>query len=288
MVNGEDTRPAGPVAGFSVARHGYDRVEVNRAFQQAEARARHLAAERDYLQQQLAEQADALDAARREISALTAKYDKLAAETGAQTREERTARALEVAKSQADEITARAKLAAESAWAGAEQASNALRERYQTLLAELDEHHKTIIETARAQAEELTTAAEERRRKIDADAERDRIRIDREFSESMNAKREALRKEIEAARTKSATEAARRLRDATEEAERRIAAATAEVNRLGGVRSELERQLRGTNQLLDQASGILTPVDQEKEETFEDTLLLPPPLPYDKPSPSKR
>jgi chromosome segregation ATPase len=285
MVNGEDTRPAG----FTVARHGYDRVEVNRAFQQAEARAQHLAAERDYLQQQLTEHAAALDAARREIAALNAKYDKLAAETGAQTREERMARALEVAKSQAGEITERAKVAAEHAWAGAEAASNALRDRFQTMLAELDQHHKTIMDTARTQAEELTTAAEKRRKKIDTDAERDRVRIDREFSESMNAKREALRKEVEAARAKSATEAARKLRDASDEAERRITAASAEVNRLGGVRSELEQQLRGTNQLLDRASGILTPAEQEKEETFEDTLLLPPPLPYDKPpSPTKR
>src|SRR2546430_8377374 len=107
MVNPEDPRPGGPVAGFTEARNGYDRVEVNRYFQQLEARTRHLAGERDYLQQQVSEQAAALDAARREIAELTAKLDKLAAETGAQTRDERVARALAGGPAQAPEITQR-------------------------------------------------------------------------------------------------------------------------------------------------------------------------------------
>jgi colicin import membrane protein len=291
----EDPHPGGPVARFDVVRHGYDRIQVNRYFQQLEAKAKHATGERDFAQQQLAELTGQLESARREIAGLTERLDRLGKEVGAPNREEREARVLEVAKSQATEITARAQAAAETTWAAAEQASTDLRDHCQRLLADLDRQHneihtahETIMASARAQAEEMTTAAERRRREIDAAAERDRIRIDREFSESMNAKREALRKEVEAARARSSTEAARRVRDAKEEADRRIAAATAEVDRLTALRDQLTGQLRGSHQLLEQAGDTLKPLEQEREMTFEDTLLFPPAMPYGQKDAPKR
>jgi hypothetical protein len=294
MADAEDPQPGGPVAGFTVARHGYDRLQVNRHFQQLEAKARHAVAERDFAQQQAAELSTALDAARAEIATLRERVDQLSNETVVQISDESSAaRVLEVAKSQATEITERAKLAAETTWAAAEQASAELREHSQRLLTELETQakdihaaHVTIMESARAKVDEMTTAAEKRRREIDAAAERDRIRIDREFSESMNAKREALRKEVEATRAKSSTEATRRIRDAKDEAERRIAAATAEVDRLTALREQLTGQLRGSHQLLERAHDTLKPLDQEREMTFEDTLLFPPAMPYGQDAPN--
>lgn len=290
MADAEDSHPGGPGAGFTVARHGYDRLQVNRHFQQLEATARHASAERDFAQQQAAELTAQLESARKEITALRERVDKLTKEAIPVGRDESSAaRVLEVAKSQATEITERAKLAAETTWAAAEQSSAALREHSQRLLAELETQakdihaeHVTIMESARSKAEELTSAAEKRRREIDAEAERDRIRIDREFSESMNAKREALRKEVEAARATSSTEAARRIRDAKEEAERRIAAATAEVDRLTALREQLAGQLRGSHNLLERAGDTLKPLDQERDMSFEDTLLYPPAMPYER------
>src|SRR5436190_37583 len=82
----------------------------------------------------------------------------------------------------------------------AEKASRSMRDRYRALLASLDEQHtelarthKSMMASTKAQVEEMTTEAERRREAIDKDAEQDRIRIDREFSESMSAKREALK-----------------------------------------------------------------------------------------------
>jgi colicin import membrane protein len=296
MADAEDPHPGGPVAGFTVARHGYDRLQVNRYFQQLEAKARHATAERDVAAQQVAELTTALEAARAEIASLRERLDKASKETVVHISDESSAaRVLEISKSQATEITERAKLAAETTWAAAEQASASLREHSQRLLAELETQakdihaaHVSIMDAARAKVEEMTTAAEKRRREVDAEAERDRIRIDREFSEAMNAKREALRKEVEAARAKSSTEAARRIRDAKDEAERRIATATAEVDRLTALREQLTGQLRGSHQLLEQAGDTLKPLEQEREMSFEDTLLFPPAMPYGQQDAPKR
>jgi colicin import membrane protein len=291
----EDPHPGGPVGRFDVVRHGYDRIQVNRYFQQLEAKARHASGERDFATHQLTELTAQLETARREIATLKERLGKLGKETGPPNPEEHDARVLEVAKSQAAEITERAQAAAETTWSAAEQASAELRDHCQRMLADLDRQHneihathQTFMASARAKAEEMTTAAEQRRREIDAAAEKDRIRIDREFSESMNAKREALRKEVESARARSTTEAARRVRDAKDEAEKRIAAATAEVDRLTALRTQLASQLRGSHQLLEEAADTIKPLDQEQDLSFEDTLLYPPALPYERSTPSPR
>jgi cell division septum initiation protein DivIVA len=281
MAHPEEPPPGGPVAAFSVVRQGYDRTQVNRYFQQLEASSRHTATERDYFQRQAAELAGQLEAARAQIATLSARPEPPTIAEAAPLRDDRAARVVAVAKSQADEIIARAQNAAEHTWAAAEQASVALRERYQQLLADLDRQqaeihtaHQTIMESARARSEEMTAAAERRRREIDAAAEHDRIRIDREFSESMNSKRTALRKEVEAARAASEAEAARRIHEANEIADRRLAAATAEVDRLTALRDQLAAQLRDTHQLVERVTATLAPAEQE--QSFEDTLLFPP------------
>ncbi len=283
MAHPEEPPPGGPVAAFSVVRQGYDRTQVNRYFQQLEASSRHTVTERDYFQRQAAELAGQLEAARERIATLSARPEPpvAAVEPAPPLRDDRAVRVVAVAKSQADEIIARAQNAAEQTWAAAEQASVDLRERYQQLLADLDRQqaeihtaHQTIMESARARSEEMTAAAERRRREIDAAAEHDRIRIDREFSESMNARRTALRKEVEAARSASDAEAARRIREANEIADRRLAAATAEVDRLTALRDQLAAQLRDTRQLVERVTATLAPAEQE--QSFEDTLLFPP------------
>lgn len=286
----------GHVAAFSVVRHGYDRTEVYRYVQQLEAGARHTAAERDYFQHQAAGLTGQLDAARAEIAELHRRLDQLAAQSAGSPaqQDDRAARAIAVATSQATEITERARTAAEHTWAGAEQAADTLRERTRELLASLEQQHQELrtehqrsMESARAKAEELTTVAERRRREIDAAAEADRIRIDREFSQSMNTQREALRKEVETTRAASTEEANRRIREASEVADRRIAAATAEVDRLAALRDQVTAQLRQSQQLVDQVSAAIAPGDAEL--SFEDTLLFPPAIPVpDKPAKSAR
>lgn len=266
MAAAEDRAHTGPDASFSVVRHGFDRTQVRRHLRQLDEIAAQADADRDEARAQVAELRGELEIAKREIVALTERLDAVDIGDGEQS----AVRLLSVAKSQATEVTSRAEVAAEQTWAGAEQASAALRERYRRMLTELDEQHaelsashKSIMSVAKAQVEEMTTEAERRRREIDKVAERDRIRIDREFSESMATKREALRRELEADRAASVKEVEDRLHAADEEAKRRVDAVTEQVNRLSAVRDQLAGRLRETQELLDRSAALLEPADGE-------------------------
>lgn len=259
MAVADDREPVG----FTVVRHGFDRTQVRQRMTELTEALEKASAERDEAAEQVAELHGELEIARREIAALTERLDNQGDEASA-------TRILAVAKSQAAEVTARARVAAEQTWAAAEQASAAMRDRYKALLASLDDQHaelarthRSMMSSAKTQVEQLTTEAERRREAIDKQAEQDRVRIDREFSESMTAKREALRKEIEDAKAASEREVAERLAAADEEARRRVDSVTDQVTRLTSVRDQLNERLRDTKELLDLSSSLLEPVEGE-------------------------
>lgn len=248
-----------------MVRHGFDRGQVRQRVDELAAAVERLTSERDEAAAQAAELRGELEIARREIAALTERLDT-------QGGEESAARLLAVAKSQAAEVTGRAKVAAEQTWAAAEQASSELRDHYRALLRSLDQQHaeltrthKSMMASAKAKVEEMTTEAERRQEAIDKAAERDRIRIDREFSESMTTKRESLRRELERARTESEREVAARLAAADEEARRRVDSVTGQVKQLTAVREQLSGRLRETKELLDLSNSLMEPVEGETE-----------------------
>jgi chromosome segregation ATPase len=259
MAVGDDRDPDG----FTVVRHGYDRTQVRQRVAELAESAETVAAERDEAREQLAELHGELEIARREVAALTERLE-------AQADEESATRLLAVAKSQAAEVTSRARVAADQMWAAAEEASRSMRDRYHALLASLDDQHnelarthKSMMASAKAQVEQMTTEAERRREAIDKDAEKDRIRIDREFSESMSAKREALRSELEEAKAACERAVTERLAEATAEAQRRVDSVTDHVQRLTTVRDQLSERLRDTKELLDLSTSLLEPVEGE-------------------------
>src|SRR6476469_6863379 len=223
MAVGDDRDPDG----FTVVRHGYDRTQVRQRVAELAESAETASAERDEAREQLAELHGELEIARREVAALTERLE-------AQADEESATRLLAVAKSQAAEVTSRARVAADQMWA-----------------------------SAKAQVEQMTTEAERRREAIDKDAEQDRIRIDREFSESMSTKREALRSELEEAKAACERAVTERLAEATAEAQRRVDSVTDHVQRLTSVRDQLSERLRDTKELLDLSTSLLEPVEGE-------------------------
>lgn len=279
-MGADDRDPAADEPSFAVVRHGYDRTEVRQHLSALVERAEQAESGQLEAQAQAAELQGELEIARREIAALTERLDSLGTPEGS----EGGGRMIEVAKSQAKEITARAKAAAEDSWSGAERASASLRDRYRALLADLDEQHKelnsthqSIMRSAQAQAEELTTVAERRRRELDAEAERDRIRIDREFSESMTTKRNALDRDLEARRAACDKEVSAKIRAADAEARRRVDAVTEQVKRLTEVRTQLTERLRNTQELLDRSAALLEPTDLEKEQDLDERFPVPDP-----------
>jgi hypothetical protein len=272
-----DDRDPAPEVTFAVVRHGFDRAAVRQHVSNLAAELEVARADRLEAQAQAAELQGELEIARREITAMAERLDSFGSPEGADND-----RMLEVARAQAAEITTRAKASAEDTWSAAEQASAALRDRYRTLLTELDEQHKelnashrAIMQSAQTQSEALTTTAERRRRELDAEAERDRIRIDREFSESMTAKRAALARDLESRRKTCDKEVTDKLRAADEEAKRRIDSVTEQVNRLTEARTQLAESLRGTRELLDRSAALLEPTDLEQEHDPDERLPMP-------------
>lgn len=259
MAVADDREPVG----FAVVRHGFDRTEVRHRMTELTTAVERAASERDEAVERVAELQGELEIARREIAALNERLD-------VQSDEESATRILAVAKSQAAEVTSRARVAAEQTWAAAEHASAAMRDRYRVLLAALDDQHaeltrthKSMMASAKSQVEQLTTEAERRREAIDKEAEQDRVRIDREFSETMAAKRDALRKEIEDTKVATDREVSERLTAADTEARRRVDSVSDQVHRLTTVRDQLTERLRDTKELLDLSSTLLEPVEGE-------------------------
>ncbi|MDQ3403674.1 MAG: hypothetical protein M3548_09800, partial [Actinomycetota bacterium] len=223
------------------------------------------------------ELAGQLEIAHREITALAERLDTIGAAANS-TPSERAARALHLAKIQAGEITSRAQSAADTAWAAAEDASTALRERYSRLLADLDRQHteihaehQSIMDVARAKVATMTTDADRRREELDVAAEHEREQVEAQFVREIETKRAELDQEIETARTTSEAEAAHRVSVATDEAADRIATATAHVERLTALRDQVADRLRHTSDLLAQSSTLLAPLDSESEMAQDDT-----------------
>ncbi|TDV45483.1 hypothetical protein [Actinophytocola oryzae] len=266
MAVADDREPVG----FTVVRHGFDRTQVRQRLDELTEVAEKATTERDEALEQVAELHGELEIARREIAALAERLET-------QGDDESSTRLLAVAKSQAAEITARARVAAEQTWAAAEQAAATMRDRYKAMIASLDDQsdelnrtHKSVMAAAKTQVEEMTTEAERRREAIDKEAEEDRIRIDREFSETMAAKREALRIEIEETTASCEHDVGARLRAADEEARRRVESVTEQVQRLTSVRDQLNERLRDTKELLDISSSLLEPVEGESTTPAEE------------------
>ncbi|WP_424184280.1 hypothetical protein ACOBQX_20480 [Actinokineospora sp. G85] len=264
-----------PDPGFAVVRNGFDRAQVTEFVRAAEANAQRAQAKVRGAESEVAELSGQLELARREIEALTQRLDKIgtaAAAASAPNAGERAARAAVVARAQAKEVTARAQAAAETAWSAAEESSNALRERYRRLIADLDAQHtelhsahQQVMDEARAKVAAMTTAAEQRQREIDDNAERERQRVEQRFQEQQAEQRAALAEEVARERAAAEAEATRLVEEATNEAENRIAAATSVVERLTALREQLASRLRGTNDLLNRSASLLEPLEAENE-----------------------
>ncbi|EWC59181.1 putative cellulose-binding protein [Actinokineospora spheciospongiae] len=290
----QQERDADP--GFAVVRNGFDRSQVKEYVRTAEAAAERSEAQVREARAEVAELSGQLELARREIDALTERLDKIgtaAAAASAPNAGERAARAVVVAKAQANEVNARAQAAAETAWTAAEEASTALRDRYRRLLADLDTQHnelhgahKRVMDEARAKVTAMTKVADQRQKDIDDRAERERQRLEQQFQEQQAERRAALAEEIESNRAAAEREAARLVQEATDEADKRIAAATSVVERLTALREQLATRLRGTNDLLTRSVSLLEPLEAEAEFTAETPADLADLPPVKRPAPS--
>ncbi|ALG06559.1 hypothetical protein [Kibdelosporangium phytohabitans] len=259
--------------GFDVVRHGFDRAQVQQHIANLESNLRRLTADRDNARAQAAEQTRQIDAMRAELNQLSQQVTgstqpiKTVDEVHKQLRV-----MLEVTKAEALEITARAQAAADKTFATAQQASAALRSRYEFLLADLEAQqtqlqteHKAALEQARADLNRMSTDAEDRRSKFGEQADAQHRQVEQEFESAMAARRAALDQEIAERRITSQREAEKLVSDATAEANRRTTEAQQKIDQLASLRQRVSERLRETSQLLTQSSTLLEPLDTEAD-----------------------
>lgn len=262
--------------------NGFDRNQVREHLDELQADVQRLMAERESAISQLNALTQQLEATRAENGKLAERVEELSQPPkDLDDLDQRMQRVGHLAYLKADEITARAQTAAEENWKATAQASISLRERYRSLLKELDSHaealhaeHRAALEETRAEVQKLTVEAVRRRDQLDVEEERKRRAIEQEFDGHMAQQRSALEKYIADQRTASknhaqrrlaeaTTEAQRRVAEATKEAERRTAEANAIIERLVTIGEDARTRLRSADEKLANSQAALEPLEDE-------------------------
>ncbi|MFI9384221.1 chromosome segregation protein [Kutzneria sp. NPDC052558] len=265
------------IPSFTVAMRGYDRMEVETHLKRITSEVRLFAADRDAALRQADELAKQLDQARARIEELKGHLEQArqapppaAPEPVEQDTPDQAKRKLQLAEATAAETHARAEAAAETTWAHAESAATKLRERYQTLLSDLDKQqaeiiaeHQSLMEKARSEAAELTTVAVQRRKELDEQAEARRRQIEADFAQEMADKRKAALDALAAEEAARKAELDQRVTAAIADAEARINRSNQEAARLRDYRERIADQLRSATGLLNDAGSLLEPLKEE-------------------------
>lgn len=268
---------------FTTHWNGFDRSEVRSHLARIEEDMRQLAAERDAAVNQINGVAKQVEKLRAENAKLQSRVDELMEPPkDLNDLDQRMKRVGQLAYIKADEVNARAQTATEENWKATAKASIALRERYRTLLKELDTHaeqlhaeHRAALEETRAEVKELMVDAVKRREALDAEAERKRRILEQEFDATMAAQRKELDKHIADQRTAAKQAAERRIAEAQAAARRTVGEANAQaqrrtteanrvIDRLLRISQDSHRRLDAADKLLAGAEKTLEPTEEEQ------------------------
>jgi len=279
---------------FTQARHGFDRNQVRQYMDYLENEVQQLISERDAALTQVETTSQELATARSDNEELRARVDELnkPPET-MDDLDERMQRAITVANDRAADIVNRAQVAAEEHWQQALAESQKLRERYSSLLAQLESHadalhteHEQMLATTKSEVTELTEHAVTRRAQLDTAAEQQRRGIEQEFDATMSAEREKMESYIAEQHESATNEAEQRIAEAKDEAKRLVDEARSEANhrlnqasteaqrltteaqqesdRLGRLHQQARERLAKAEEVLAGGDEALTPVDGEE------------------------
>ena len=269
---------------FDVARRGYDRRQVDEHLDRLDADLRILAADRDAAVARAAELGKQVENQRAQLISNERDMARLAsAPATMEGMTERLQRMLRLAQDEASEIRARAETEASEMMARAEADGGALRDRYQRLIADIDDRradmedeHRSLMEKAQAEAGTIIAEATNLARQADAKAAARRQQVEEDFDIAMSARRaDAMRVLAEQEATSRAqahrrvaeatAEANRRLREATEFSTRMLAKAQADVDRLRTMRARIALQLRQVRSVLAEVTEAIEPLSDEHQ-----------------------
>lgn len=226
--------------GFDTVLRGYRRGQVKQYVQGVEQELALTAADRDANAAIVGDLTRQVEQLRAENATLHRRLNQLCATPmDAAAVPLRLRRTVELAKQEAAEITARAQAAAESCWAGAEEAAERLRGQYTSLLAELDTRraemeaeHRSLMRQTQVEVTAMTTAAERRSEELDQLAEQRRADIESDFEVAMATRRTEAMQEIAERRETARVSAEATLAEACGDAQRRLLQARTEAEQL--------------------------------------------------------
>jgi hypothetical protein len=221
-----DVVPLG--TGFDIVKRGYSRTQVEEHLERLDKELKLIALDRDAATAQAQDMYKQMGQARTEISDLRSQVNRLSAPpTTLEGLSERLQRMLRLAQDESNEIKARAESDAGQIRARAEADATSLRARYENLIAEVDgrrveleTEHRELMEKAHADIEARNKAAEAARTKLDSEATARRQQIEEDFEIAMSSRRTESMRLLAEQEAASKTEADRRVREATNEAQR--------------------------------------------------------------------
>jgi cell division septum initiation protein DivIVA len=243
-------------AGFDIVKRGYSRTQVEEHLERLDSDLRLIAADRDAAMSQAADLARQMERARHDLDDLRGQVNRLSLPpTSLEGLSERLQRMLKLAQEEASDTRARAETDAVHVRSRAEADGAALRNRYQNLIAEVDgrrveleTEHRELVEKSQADFATRIKQAEDERVKADADAEARRNQIDEDFEIAMAARRTEAMKALATQEATSKGEAERRVREATEEANRIQAQVNEEATHLRAQLAEQERSSKAESE----------------------------------------
>ncbi len=269
---------------FTVVRKGYDRDEVRNYFDRFDAELRVTATDRDAAAAQARNLAAQLEDARDEIDELRKEVDRLSVPpTTAEGMSDRISRMLRLASDEASEVRAQAQAEAAEMISIAEQQATEMRGKYESLLSETKEKREALevefeqtLSNARTESSKIVEAAQADATRITKEAEAKRKSAQQDFEATMAEKRTKLTKAMEELEASSRSDAAQRIKEATDESNRLVSSATQSADRKIAHAKELAEEMRvlrgrvlaqllGIRGQLDSVPAMLAAVNRESE-----------------------
>ncbi|MCX4091997.1 hypothetical protein [Nocardia sp. alder85J] len=269
---------------FTVVRKGYDRDEVRNYFDRFDAELRVTATDRDAAAAQARNLAAQLEDARDEIDELRKEVDRLSVPpTTAEGMSDRISRMLRLASDEASEVRAQAQAEAAEMISIAEQQATEMRGKYESLLSETKEKREALevefeqtLANARTESTKINEAALAEADRITKEAEAKRKAAQQDFEVTMAERRTKLTRAMEELEASSRSDAAQRIKEATDESNRLVSTATQQADRKIAHAKELAEEMRvlrgrvlaqllGIRGQLDSVPAMLAAVNRESE-----------------------
>src|SRR6195952_1429428 len=132
---------------------------------------------------------------------------------------------------------------------------------------DMEDEHRTLMETARAEAARIRGEAETERRRLDEESRARRVQIEEDFEIAMASRRTESMRVLARSEADARSRAETQLRDAAQESSRRLREADTEVAETRRLRTRVTNQLATLRESLAELPGLDAFPDEASDET---------------------